>query len=286
MKPTWETSDGAVKLYLGDHLDVLSDWSGGTVDCWITSPMYNLGNTTGGGFPVGHYDPAGGYASRGGGGKWRKAGQAGGIGEGYDGDDDNMPHDDYVKLQKLILTRMWMCLSSDGAIYYNHKPRVLGGRLVTPMAYLPDGLTQQVRQVVIWARAGGINFSPSFYLPTHEWIVILAKDAFRLKSKGASGVGDVWRINQEENPDHPAPFPIELPLKIIETTERETYGDCHLGSGTTGVACIRTGRKFIGIEKSPKYFDIAVRRIEAELNRAPLFDAPPKIVQRNLLESV
>ena len=35
-----------------------------------------------------------------------------------------------------------------------------------------------------------------------------------------------------------------------------------LGSGTTGVACVRTGRKFIGVEKEPKYFDIAVKRIE------------------------
>jgi DNA modification methylase len=44
-----------------------------------------------------------------------------------------------------------------------------------------------------------------------------------------------------------------------------------VGSGTTGVACARYGRKFIGIEKEPKYFDIAVKRIEAEFDRAPLF---------------
>ena len=56
-----------------------------------------------------------------------------------------------------------------------------------------------------------------------------------------------------------------------------------MGSGTTGVACVRTGRKFIGIEKEPKYFDIAVKRIEAELTRAPLFDESPAIVQRELI---
>jgi DNA modification methylase len=48
-----------------------------------------------------------------------------------------------------------------------------------------------------------------------------------------------------------------------------------MGSGTTGVACVRTGRKFIGIEIEPKYFDIAVRRIEAELNRFPLLEPKP-----------
>jgi site-specific DNA-methyltransferase (adenine-specific) len=45
-----------------------------------------------------------------------------------------------------------------------------------------------------------------------------------------------------------------------------------MGSGTCGVACISEGRKFIGIEKEPKYFDIAVARIEAELAKQPLLE--------------
>lgn len=59
--------------------------------------------------------------------------------------------------------------------------------------------------------------------------------------------------------------------------------DCYLGSGTTGIACVRTGRRFIGIEKEAKYFAIAVKRITAELTRAPLFEPAPAI-QRSLLE--
>lgn len=281
IQPTWQTTDGSIRLFLADCLDVLPQLEAGSVDCVITSPKYNLGNTTGGGFPpVGHYDPAGGYGGRGGGGKWRRASMAGGIGHGYsEGDDDNMPHDEYVDWQKTFLVAAWNTLSDDGAIFYNHKPRVMAGRVVTPLEYVPAELP--VRQIVIWARAGGINFSPSFYVPTHEWIVVIARDAFRLKSKGASGVGDVWRIPQEANPDHPAPFPLDLPLTIIETTEKRTYCDPHLGSGTTGVACIRTGRRFIGIEREPKYFEIAVKRIEAELSRHPLIEPPqPKPVQK------
>jgi site-specific DNA-methyltransferase (adenine-specific) len=279
VKPTWSTADGAISLYLGDCLEVLPTLEG--IDCIVTSPPYNLGNTTGGGFPaVGHYDPACGYEGRGGGGKWRRASMEGGIGSGYIGFDDNMPHDEYVKWQKNCLTLMWLSLGPAGAIFYNHKPRVMACRLVTPLDYIPDGLA--VRQVVIWARAGGINFSPAFYVPTHEWVVVLAHDDFRLKSKGASGVGDVWRIPQEPNPDHPAPFPIDIPLTIIETTERDLYCDPFMGSGTTGVACVRAGRRFIGIEKEPKYFEIAVKRIEAELNRTPLFEPKPQ-VQRELL---
>jgi site-specific DNA-methyltransferase (adenine-specific) len=63
-----------------------------------------------------------------------------------------------------------------------------------------------------------------------------------------------------------------------------TILDPFMGSGTTGVACIRTGRRFIGIEKEPKYFEIAVKRIEAELQRHTLFEEPPKIVQRSLID--
>jgi DNA modification methylase len=47
-----------------------------------------------------------------------------------------------------------------------------------------------------------------------------------------------------------------------------------MGSGTTGVACVQLGRKFIGIEREPKYFDIACRRIEQAYAQRPLFDAP------------
>lgn len=44
-----------------------------------------------------------------------------------------------------------------------------------------------------------------------------------------------------------------------------TEFDGPMGSGTTGVACVRTGREFIGIERDPKYFEIAVRRIQETL---------------------
>ena len=50
-----------------------------------------------------------------------------------------------------------------------------------------------------------------------------------------------------------------------------------MGSGTTGVACVDLGRKFIGIEREPRYFDIACRRISDELKR-PRFDFGEKVV--------
>ena len=66
---------------------------------------------------------------------------------------------------------------------------------------------------------------------------------------------------------HPTQKPVALLEYLIKTytNENETVLDFTMGSGTCGVACLRTGRRFIGIEKDPGYFDIACRRIEGDL---------------------
>lgn len=267
--PYYQSDDGTIVIYHGDCLAILPELPSGSVDLVFTSPPYNLGTTTGGRFPsLGHYADGATGPSRGGMGKWARASAPGGIANGYDTHSDAMPHDKYVAWQHDVLRACWLVLADDGAIFYNHKPRILGGRLVSPLDYNPD---LPVRQVVIWARAGGINFSSVFYLPKHEWIVILAKDDWRLKSKGASGAGDVWYIPQEQSELHPCPFPMKLPMTAIETTDASTILDPFLGSGTTAVACIKMGRKCIGIELSEAYCAIAARRCEEAFGSQGLY---------------
>lgn len=254
-----------VTLMLGDCVQILPTLD--DVSLVFTSPPYNLGNTSGGGFlktRSGHYPQSAGLAKRGGAGKWG----GGSLANGYGIHSDDMPHTDYVAWQKDVLSLCWSCLGDAGAIFYNHKPRVLDGCLITPLDYNP-GLP--LRQIVVWARSGGINFSPSFYLPTHEWIAIFAKPSFRLKSKGASGIGDVWQVPQEGGTEHPAPFPLRLPAMAIETTPIGLVLDPFMGSGTTGVAAVKMGRPFTGIELEPKYFDIACRRISNALASPDMF---------------
>jgi site-specific DNA-methyltransferase (adenine-specific) len=262
--PSKETvTIGNATLYRADCRDILPTLP--TVDAFITSPPYNLGNTTAGGFPLGHYDPSGGLAARGGMDKWG----GGELRDGYGIHEDAMPHEEYVEWQKGVLRLCWAQLSPSGAIFYNHKPRVLSGIAITPLVYNPD---LPVRQIIIWARSGGMNFSPAFYLPTHEWIVLLAKPDFRLRDKAASGVGDVWRIHQNDGGnEHPAPFPLLLPATILETTSAEVICDPFMGSGTTGVACAQAGRRFIGIELEPRWFDLACQRIDAAYSQGRLF---------------
>jgi site-specific DNA-methyltransferase (adenine-specific) len=84
---------------------------------------------------------------------------------------------------------------------------------------------------------------------------------------------------------HPTIKPLKLMEWLCRLTATPTGGtvlDPFLGSGTTALACLRTGRRCIGIERDPGYVAIAVKRIEAELNRAPLFD-PPTPVQGELV---
>ena len=250
-------AEDGIKLHKGDCLKVMQTMESGSVDMVLTSPPYNLGNTTGGVFPgkkLGHYSNADGMKKRGGQGKW----SGGKLADGYDDYNDAMPFDEYVAWQHAILTECWRLLSDDGAIYYNHKTRVLDGIAVTPLTYNP-GLP--LRQIIVWARAGGVNFSPAFYLPTHEWVMILAKPGFRLRDKSASGAGDVWYIPQESGTEHPAPFPLKLALQAIETTNARTILDPFNGSGTTLRAAKDLGRQAIGIERNENYCQLTIRRL-------------------------
>lgn len=85
---------------------------------------------------------------------------------------------------------------------------------------------------------------------------------------------------------HPCPRPLDQVAHIIEQWCRPTgtVVDPFMGSGTTGVACAKLGRKFIGIEIEPRYFDIACKRIEEAYRQPRLFDEPkPKAEQIDML---
>jgi DNA modification methylase len=75
---------------------------------------------------------------------------------------------------------------------------------------------------------------------------------------------------------HPTQKPIALMDWCLKRVKGQTILDPFMGSGTTGVAAVKLGRKFIGIEIEPKYFDIACRRIADALARPELFIEPPK----------
>ena len=225
----------------GDSVAEMKKISDGAVDLIITSPPYNLKNSTGNGMKDGR------------GGKWKNAA----LINGYNDYDDNMPHDMYAEWQRECLSEMYRILKDDGAIFYNHKWRVQGGLLQDRQDIVKDF---PVRQIIIWRRNGGINFNKGYFLPTYEVIYLIAKKKFVL-AKGANSFGDIWEFGQDMNNEHPAPFPVDLIERVILSTNAKIVMDPFMGSGTTAVAAKKLGRDYFGIELSEKYCQMANKRI-------------------------
>ena len=78
-------------------------------------------------------------------------------------------------------------------------------------------------------------------------------------------------LGMRESRSHPHQKPVSLLCALIDKHPGNTILDPFMGSGTTGVACANLGRKFIGIEIEPKYFDIACSRIDAAYRQGRLF---------------
>jgi modification methylase len=235
-------SDFINRIICGDAIKIMKQIPDNALDLIVTSPPYNLKNSTGNGMKDGR------------GGKWANAK----LVNGYSHHNDNMPHEKYVTWQRDCLTEMMRIIPEDGAIFYNHKWRVQGG-LLQDRQDIVSGFP--VRQIIIWKRKGGINFNPGYFLPTYEVIYLIAKPEFKLAEK-ANAYGDVWEFDQEMKNPHPAPFPVSLVERIISSTKAKIVLDPFMGSGTTALAAKKLGKIFIGIEISPEYCNLASSRIE------------------------
>ena len=101
-------------------------------------------------------------------------------------------------------------------------------------------------------------------------------------------MGEVWRIpitpSIEKKPNHPAPFPIRLAVKVVKSASvyNDIISDPFMGSGTTAIACEQLGRRWIGIEISEKYCEISAKRIERERQQLKLF--PPEATTKQKYE--
>ena len=79
-------------------------------------------------------------------------------------------------------------------------------------------------------------------------------------------------VSLQSEIDHPCPKPPQMMRWIVHQILGETICDPFMGSGTTGLAAVEAGRKFVGIERERKYFDIACRRIEQAYAQPRLFE--------------
>ena len=233
------------KIICGDCLSVMRAMPDNCVDLIVTSPPYNLLNSTGNGLKKNTNC-----------GKWKNAQ----IKNGYQNFEDNLPYPEYIEWQKACVNEMMRLIKDDGAVFYNNKNRVQNG-LLQDRGEIVRG--QPLRQVITWRRKGGINFNAGYFLPTTEQIYLLCRKPFKLV-KGANKWTDVWDIKQESNNPHPAPFPEELIDRIISCTKAQVVLDPFGGSGTTAVCALKQNRNFILIEKSHEYCELAQNRISGD----------------------
>lgn len=130
------------------------------------------------------------------------------------------------------------------------------------------------RWTLAWVTPAGAGSGPWGF---SCWQPILAYGSCPYLASGKGRYSDIFiHTESSKQNGHPCPKPINFMKKLIERASFPGHVilDPLMGSGTTGVAAVKLGRRFIGIEIEPKYFDIAVRRISEALKQPDLFIEP------------
>ena len=120
----------------------------------------------------------------------------------------------------------------------------------------------KLKNIIVWEKNNtSMGDLKGSYAPKHEFILYGHKGR---RLRNGFRYADIIKAKRTNNKLHPTQKPVDLLELLLKqsTNENEIVLDCFMGSGSTGVACVNTGRKFIGIELDKNYFDIASKRIE------------------------
>ena len=244
----------------GDALTEMQRMPDGCVDLAFTSPPYNLRQSTGG---------QGGTRPRD---KWRSEL----LRNGYRHHHDKMAVPDYIEWQRAVVREMARLVAPGGAIFYNHRRRVQADVEENHALEIIDAAAEfglLHRQTIIWHKGSGYNHNPGYYLPTSEQIYLLARRGeFRHRALGRTD--EVWSIGRVPKPatkelSLTAPFPIALVRKALDPIgdlagSRGYAGvvlDPFMGSGTTAVAAVEAGWRYVGIEIDAELVQYARERV-------------------------
>ena len=177
-----------------------------------------------------------------------------------------LPDADFVPLcERLVeLASRWVVMSCE----WRHAAQLEANELLVRLG--------------VWIKPNG---APQFTgdRPGTGWEAVACLHRKGKKRWNGGGHHAVWNFPKTEG-NHPTGKPLPLLTRWVEqfTDIGETILDPFMGSGTTGVAALQLGRKFIGIEIEPKYFDIACERIENAQRQQTLFELGRKAEQMGL----
>lgn len=236
-------------LRLGDCLEVMATLPDASVDLVVTSPPYNLGNS-----PCATEHPT------------RGAGPTSALKwKGYGAFTDRLSEPEYQQQQRSALDHLYRVVKDGGSVFYQHADRMLDGSMISPLQWL-HGSPFKIRQQVVWDKQRTHRWDGFYFAPSHEYVFWLTKGVFPTTRYRESirRRRSVWDIAATSDRDHPAVYPVALATACVEAVSSvgDVVLDCYMGIGSTGLACIETGRHFIGIERDATYFAIAQQRIE------------------------
>jgi len=211
------------------------------------------------------------------------------VGKDYD---EDISLDEYREFLKSVFSETYKKLVPGGRACINIAN--LGRSPYLPLhSYIIQDMASigyLMRGEIIWDKGAGagVSFAWGSYKSaqnptlrdTHEYILIFSKQIFGRKKYGKENsitgeefreyTKSIWRFQPEsaKRAQHPAPFPVELPYRLIQlyTFEGDVVLDPFCGSGTTCLAAIRTNRHFVGFDVNQEYVSVANERIES-LNR-------------------
>jgi len=205
------------------------------------------------------------------------------VGKDYD---EDLDLGDYLGLLERVFTETYRVIEPGGRVAVNVAN--LGRKPYLPLNHLVGALLTEIgfllRGEIIWKKAkaaGGSTAWGSWQSaknPTlrdiHEYVLVASKESFRRERSGRDTISkemfleatmSVWDILPESarRVGHPAPFPVELPQRLIElyTFEDDLVLDPFLGSGSTAIAAAQSGRHYVGYETDAAYAELAERRI-------------------------
>lgn len=187
---------------------------------------------------------------------------------------DDMPEETYQDWINQILQE---CLRvSKGLVWFNHKTRYRDGVGIHPLSFLKAPLYSEV----IWACNGSIALNCKRFAPSHETIYGFGKPHFW--NDNSNKLLSVWSIQRAASNGHPTNFPVEIPLRLMEAScpPGGIVLDPFLGSGTTAVAAIQTGRHYMGIEIIEKYCELSQRNVEDSYAIKELDDSQLDLFER------
>ncbi len=210
--------------------------------------------------------------------------------------DEDLSLKEYLQLLKNSFKEIYRVLVNGGRACINIAN--LGRKPYIPLSdYISTMMIDMgfnMRGEIIWNKAASASPSTAWgswqsaanpiLRDIHEYILVFSKGDYKREGKGKTNTitkeqfmewtKSIWTMNAESarRIGHPAPFPEELPYRLIQlySFKDDVILDPFMGSGTTGVSALRSDRKFVGYEINPDYIKLAETRLNPHVSQSKM----------------